>query len=56
MHWFDILVIVVVSVAVLAVIGVAIYKKANGKGGCDCGCEGCPHNCACKNKKQGKTK
>lgn len=54
---FDIIVIVLLSVAVLAVIGSVIYKKMSGKGGgCDCGCEGCPHSCACKGKKPGGRK
>lgn len=42
MSAFDIVVIVVISVAVVAVIGTAIYKKVKGKGG---GCDGCGGNC-----------
>ena len=40
---FDIIVAVTVTVAVIAVIGRIIYKKATGKGAgcCDCGCNGC---------------
>ena len=39
---FDIAVVVILSVAVLAVIGTIIYKKVKHKdGGCDCGCGGC---------------
>ncbi|MDE6850641.1 MAG: FeoB-associated Cys-rich membrane protein [Clostridia bacterium] len=52
---FDIIVIVAVSVAFLAVVGVIIYKKVTKKGGgCGCGCEGCPHACNCGDAKQGK--
>ena len=52
---FDIAVIVVISVAVLAVVGILIYRKVKHKGGCmgcDCGCgsgAACPH---CKDNKQ----
>lgn len=50
---FDIIVIVAISVAFLAVVGVIIYKKATHKGGgCGCGCEGCPHACHCGNGKK----
>lgn len=39
---FDIAIIVVVAVAVLAVIGTVIYRKVKHKGpSCGCGCEGC---------------
>ena len=54
---FDIAVIVVVSVAVVAVFGWLIYRKIKHKGGCagcDCGCgsgANCPH---CKEKTQNK--
>lgn len=54
---FDIAVIVVVSVAVVAVFGWLIYRKVKHKGGCagcDCGCgsgANCPH---CKEKTQNK--
>ena len=42
MNGFDVAVIVVISVAVVAVIGWLIYRKVKGKGGCcDCGCKGC---------------
>lgn len=47
MNPFDIVVIVVISVAVLAVAGILIYRKVRHKGGC-CGCDcgsgaNCPH-------------
>lgn len=52
---FDIIVIAAVSVAFVAVVGVAIYKKVTHKGGgCDCGCEGCPHACNCHGQKGNK--
>ena len=53
---FDIVVIVAVSVAFLAVVGVLIYKKVTHKGGgCSCGCDGCPHSCHChEGKKENK--
>ena len=39
---FDIAIIVVISLAVVGVIGWLIYRKVKGKGGCcDCGCSGC---------------
>lgn len=44
MGTFDIIVIAIICVAVLAVIGTVIYKKIKHKGGgcgCGCGCEGC---------------
>ena len=47
----DIVIICVVSVAFLAAVGVIIYRKIKHKGGCDCGCESCPHNCNCKSNK-----
>jgi len=50
----DIIVIVFVSVAFLGVVGYLAWRKAKGKGGCDCGCEGCPHACNCGKNKDGK--
>ncbi len=50
---FDIVAIVLVSVAFAAAVGVIIYKKIKHKGGCDCGCEGCPHACNCHAKRDG---
>ncbi len=46
---FDIVVIVLVAVALVAAVGTGIYKKISGKGGgCDCGdCEGCSHCSHC---------
>ena len=42
MNGFDVVVIVVISVAVAGVIGWLIYRKVKGKGGCcDCGCSSC---------------
>ena len=44
MNGVDIAVIVIVSVAVVGVIGWFIYRKIKHKGiGCDCGCNSCPH-------------
>ncbi|MCM1545924.1 MAG: FeoB-associated Cys-rich membrane protein [Clostridiales bacterium] len=56
---FDIIVICLIAVAFVAAVGVIIYKKVTRKGGgCDCGCEGCPHACHCKSdgKKQNADK
>lgn len=50
---FDIIIIIAVSVAFLAVVGVIVYNKAKHKGG-GCGCEGCPHACHCNGKKNAK--
>ena len=44
----EIAVIVIVSVAFVAALGYIIYRKVRHKGGCDCGCSGCPHACHCK--------
>lgn len=46
----EISIIVIVSVAFAAAVGYIIYRKVTRKGGCDCGCEGCPHACHCKDK------
>ena len=43
----EIVIICVVAVAFAAAVGAIIYRKIKGKGGCDCGCEGCPHACNC---------
>lgn len=52
---FDIIIIIAVSVAFLAVVGVIAYKKITHKGGgCGCGCEGCPHACNCGGNKKDK--
>lgn len=49
---FDIIVISIVGAAVIAVIGVAIYKKVKGKSGGCCGCDCCCCSSKCdKNKK-----
>jgi len=50
----DIVIICVVAVAFLAAVGVIIYRKVKHKGGCDCGCEGCPHACHCHSKDDGE--
>lgn len=53
----DVAVIVVISVAVLAVAGILVYRKVKHKGGCmgcDCGCgsgANCPHCKEMQNKK-----
>ncbi|MGN1373521.1 MAG: FeoB-associated Cys-rich membrane protein [Candidatus Coproplasma sp.] len=44
----DIVIICIVAVAFIAALGVIIYKKVKHKGGCDCGCDCCPHSCSCK--------
>ena len=52
----EIAVIVVVSVAFAVATGYIIYRKVKHKGGCDCGCEGCPHACHCKDGGKKKDK
>ena len=48
----EICLIVICSLAVVAVVGSAVYRRIKGKpGGCGCGCEGCPH--ACNRRKDG---
>ncbi len=47
----EISIIVIVAVAFAAAVGYIIYRKVTHKGGCDCGCAGCPHSCHCKDKK-----
>lgn len=44
---FDIAIIVLASVAFVGVVAYLIWRKAKGKGGCDCGCSGCPGACNC---------
>lgn len=55
MNAFDIIVITLISAAVLAVIGVNIYKKIKGKGGCSCGCEECGMCSSCRGCKHKKS-
>lgn len=43
----EIAIIVVVAVAFAAAVGYIIYRKVTHRGGCDCGCSGCPHACHC---------
>lgn len=50
----DIVIVCVVAVAFVAAMGVIIYKKVKHKGGCDCGCDCCPHACNCKSKNEEK--
>lgn len=46
---FDIVVLIVISVAVLGVAAGVIYRKVTKKGGCcDCGCSSCPSCSACR--------
>lgn len=47
MNVTDIVIIVVVAVAFVAAVGAIIYRKLKHKGGCDCGCDCCPHACNC---------
>ena len=51
---FDIVVIVLTSVAFVGVVAYLIWRKAKGKGGCDCGCADCPHCSACGKKDEEK--
>ncbi len=44
----EIVLIVGCALVVAGVVGAAIWRKVTGKkGGCDCGCSGCPHAGAC---------
>lgn len=49
---FDIIAIVLVSVAFVAAVGVIIYKKIKHKGGCDCGCGHCAYSCKCGRREE----
>lgn len=49
MNPVDIAVVVIVSIAVVAVAGLLIYRKVKHKGGC-CGCNGCIMCDKCKHK------
>ncbi|MBO5412429.1 MAG: FeoB-associated Cys-rich membrane protein [Clostridia bacterium] len=53
----DIVIIIAAVAAVASFIGVRVWKKQTGKGGCGCGCSGCAFQKTCQeNKKQdGKT-
>lgn len=51
MTWIDWTIIGIVAAAVVGIIGYLIHKKKTGKGGCGCGCDGCPHAGACHPKK-----
>lgn len=50
MNAVEIAIIVVVSVAFVAAVAAIIIRKVKHKGGCDCGCEGCPHCGVCNGK------
>ena len=50
----EIAIIVIVSAAFAAAMGYIIYRKVTHKGGCDCGCGGCPHACHCKDGEKKK--
>lgn len=52
----EIAIIVVVCAAFAAAVGYIIYRKVKGKGGCDCGCAGCPHSGTCHKASEDKTK
>ncbi|MDE7439684.1 MAG: FeoB-associated Cys-rich membrane protein [Clostridia bacterium] len=53
MNACDIIVTVVLSLAVVAVIAIGIYKKVKHKGGCcDCGCNGCTACDKCKKEEK----
>ncbi len=47
----DIVIIVAVSVAFVAAVTAIIVRKLRKKGGCDCGCSGCPHAGNCRGGK-----
>ncbi len=51
----DIIIIAAVSAAVLAIVGIGIWKKVTGRSsGCGCGCDGCPHAKSCASAKEEK--
>lgn len=41
-------------IIVAATIITSIRRKKQGKGGCDCGCANCAHNCYSNNKEKDK--
>ena len=43
----DILIIILAVLTVGGVVVYTIWKKKNGKGGCGCGCRGCPSAGSC---------
>ena len=51
---FDIIVIVLTSVAFVGVVAYLIWRKAKGKGGCDCSSCGCCPGCAACKKRDGQ--
>ena len=51
----DIVIIVLASLAVVAVVGREIWKRKKGKAGCGCGCVGCPHAGKCQTKTEEKS-
>ncbi len=50
----DVVIIVLASLAVVAVMGREIWKRKKGKGGCGCGCNGCPHAKQCQTQAKPK--
>ena len=46
----EIAIVVVVSGAFGAAVTAIVIRKLKGKGGCDCGCSGCPQSGRCKGK------
>ncbi len=41
---------ILLSISAVAVVGIVawlVWKKKTGRGGCGCGCQGCPHAGAC---------
>ncbi len=53
MHWYEILIIVLAVCFVVAVVVWQIVRRAQGKGGCDCGCANCNGACPhCTQKKE----
>jgi hypothetical protein len=47
MEPIDIILIVILAIALIGIIAYLIWQKKEGKGGCGCGCNGCPSAGAC---------
>ena len=50
MEWIDWVIIGALGAAIVWIVAYLIKQKKAGKGGCGCGCSGCPHAGACATK------
>lgn len=51
MEWIDWVIIGALGAAVVGIVAYLIKQKKAGKGGCGCGCNGCPRAEACSSAK-----